>query len=253
MLFVAVFAPLLSPFDPTAQDLKSRLLPPGSMGSHGTHLMGTDGLGRDVFSMILAGTPYAVGISVAAVILAGATGTLVGAVTGFIGGRLGSAMVFVTNVQLSIPAIMLAIAVVGILTPSVPLVIVVIAFGVWVPFARISYAETQRIRDLEYIEAVRVMRGSTVRIIRSHILPNIVPHVLVMATLCVGLAVLAEASLSFVGLGAPTASPTWGLLLSQGRQYISTAWWLAIFPGLAIFLLVFAVSVIGEQVRDLKD
>jgi len=172
---------------------------------------------------------------------------------GFRGGRFGDALLYLTNIQLAFPFFLLAVTIVGIMRPSVPLVIAVIALGGWVPFARVTYSDTMQIRELEYIEAVRVMRGSSFRILFRHILPNILPNMLVLATFGLGTAIVMESGLSFVGLGIPTSTPTWGRVLSEGRDYMQTAWWLTVFPGLAIVMLVFAINVLGEQLRDYAD
>ena len=161
-----------------------------------------------------------------------AVGIAAGTIAGFNGGRVGDLLLYLSNIQLAFPFFLLAVTIVGILRPSTPLVISVIAMASWVPFARVTHAETPQIRELEYIEAVRVMRGSTARILVRHILPNVLPNVLVLATFALGTAIVMESGLSFVGLGVPSATPTWGRMLSEGRDYMETAWWLTVFPGL---------------------
>jgi peptide/nickel transport system permease protein len=253
ILVSAIGGSHLAPYDPTEQDLGSRLLPPGTSGPNGPYWFGTDALGRDILSLILAGAAPALFVSTSAVAAAATIGVLAGTGAGFRGGRLGHLLLYVTNIQLAFPFFLLAVTVVGILRPSVPLVIAVIAFGSWVPFARVTYSETMQIRELEYIEAVRVMRGSNTRILLRHILPNVIPNVLVLSTFALGTAIVMESGLSFVGLGVPTESPTWGRMLSEGRDYMQTAWWLTVFPGASIFLLVLSINVIGEQLRDYAD
>lgn len=252
-LIMALFGERIAPLDPSEQELGSRLLPPGSEGLTGSHLFGTDALGRDIFSLILVGAAPALLLSTLAVGIAAFVGTSIGMFAGYRGGRAASALIYVTNIQLAFPFLLLAITVVGILRPSVPLVVAIIALGVWVPFARVAYTDTTQIRDLDYIEAVKVMRGSDARIIFRHILPNVAPNILVLATFALGHAIVMESGLSFVGLGVPTEAPTWGRMLSEGRDYMQSAWWLTVFPGLAIFLLVLAINLLGEHLRDSAD
>ncbi|MDM0040359.1 ABC transporter permease [Variovorax sp. J22G21] len=253
MVCMAIGGTSLAPYDPEEQDLGARLLAPGSLGSAGRYWLGTDALGRDILSVMIAGAAPALVVSLVAVCLAAAIGVIVGVFAGFKGGRYASVLLFLTNIQLAFPFFLLAVTIVGILRPTVPLVIGVIALGGWVRFARVTYADTMQIRELEYIEAVRVMRGSDARIVLRHILPNVLPNILVLATFGLSTAIIMESSLSFVGLGVPTATPTWGRMLSDGRDYLVTAWWLTIFPGLAIFLLVLSINILGERLRDSTD
>jgi peptide/nickel transport system permease protein len=253
VLAAALGGDALTPFDPTFQDLGSRLLAPGTVGADGRYWFGTDALGRDVLSLLIMGARPALLVSVASVSLAAATGICAGIVAGYRGGRFAVLLLYLSNIQLSFPFFLLAITIVGILSPSVPLVIAVIALGSWVPFARVTYSDTNQIRQLEYVEAVLVMRGSLWRVLFRHILPNVLPNVLVLATFAFGTAIVMESGLSFVGLGVPTDSPTWGRMLSEGRDYMDTAWWLTVFPGSCIFLLVLSINVLGEQLRDATD
>ena len=253
MIVAALLGPYLTPYDPTAQNLLSRLLPPGASGPDGRHWFGTDALGRDILSLIIMGARPALFVSVAAAAIAAVVGVLAGMTAGFRGGRFGDLLLSLTNIQLAFPFFLLAVTIVGILRPSTGLVIAVIALGSWVPFARVTYADTQQLRELEFIEAVRVMRGSNTRILLRHILPNVLPNIVVLSTFAIGTAIVMESGLSFVGLGVPSDTPTWGRMLSEGRDYMDSAWWLTMFPGLAILLLVLVINVIGEQLRDYAD
>jgi peptide/nickel transport system permease protein len=253
MIIAALLGPALTPYDATAQNLLSRLLPPGGSGPDGSHWFGTDALGRDILSLIIMGARPALFVSVAAAAIAAVVGVLAGMIAGFRGGRFGDLLLSLTNIQLAFPFFLLAVTVVGILRPSTSLVIAVIALGSWVPFARVTYADTQQLRELEFIEAVRVMRGSNIRILFRHILPNVLPNVVVLCTFAIGTAIVMESGLSFVGLGVPSETPTWGRMLSEGRDYMDSAWWLTVFPGAAILLLVLVINVIGEQLRDYAD
>jgi peptide/nickel transport system permease protein len=253
MVVAALLGSSITPYDAAAQNLLSRLLPPGASGLDGRHWFGTDALGRDILSLIIMGTRPALFVSVAAAAIAAVVGVLAGMIAGFRGGRFGDLLLSLTNIQLAFPFFLLAVTVVGILRPSTALVIAVIALGSWVPFARVTYADTQQLRELEFIEAVRVMRGSNVRILFRHILPNVLPNIVVLCTFAIGTAIVMESGLSFVGLGVPSETPTWGRMLSEGRDYMDSAWWLTVFPGVAILLLVLVINVIGEQLRDYAD
>jgi peptide/nickel transport system permease protein len=253
LLAVAVAGDLAAPMDPVHQSLLSRLKPPGFEGREGVHWLGTDSVGRDILSLIIAGTRPAILVSGLAVGCAATLGVMLGMVCGYRKGRMGDLLLYITNIQLAFPFFLLAVTIVGIVRPSVSLVVFVIALGCWVPFARISYSETMQVVEHEYIEAVKVMRGATARILFRHVLPNILPNILVLATFSLGTAIVMESGLSFVGLGVPTRSPTWGRMLAEGRDYIGTAWWLTVFPGLAIFLLVLAINICGERLRDITD
>lgn len=253
LIVVAVTGDILATMDPSRQSLRSRLMPPGTVGRLGLHLLGTDSVGRDVFSLIIAGARPAILVSFFAVAVAAIWGVGFGLIAGYKGGRMADVLLYVTNIQLAFPFFLLAVTIVGILRPSLPLVVFVIALGCWVPFARIAYSETLLVVEQEFIEAVVVMRGSTARILLRHVLPNILPNILVLSTFALGTAIVMESGLSFVGLGVPSATPTWGKMLSEGRDYMQTAWWLTVFPGLAIFLLVLSINIIGEYLRDITD
>ncbi|MEU6262915.1 ABC transporter permease [Saccharopolyspora shandongensis] len=243
----------LAPMDPGAQQIRSRLLPPGSTSPAGTHVFGTDALGRDIWSLVLAGAHTIVLQAVLAVAIGTAVGTLLGLVCGYRGGRLGDLLILLTNLQLSFPFFLLALAVVGILGASFWLVVFVVALTSWVEVARVVYIETRGVCQLEYILAVRVMRGSGLRIISRHVLPNVASSILVLGSLAFGTAIVIISGLGFIGLSAPAASPGWGEMLSDGREYMASAWWITVIPGVAIFLLVLSVNIISEAIRDRFD
>lgn len=249
-VIMAIFGSALAPQDASAQTLSARLLEPGSRSAAGLHVLGTDALGRDMLSLILAGAQSIITIAVMAVLIGAVAGTALGMIGGFVGGRLGDVLVLLTNMQLAFPFFLLALTVVGILGPDFWIVVMVVALGTWVEFARVIYAETVQIRQLEYIQAVKVMRGSSLRSIVSHVLPNVMPTVIVLSTFALGTAIVVISGLGFVGLSVPSSSPDWGQVLSDGRDYVVTAWWLTGVPGFAIFLLVLSVNLVGESVRD---
>lgn len=252
-VFAALFGQYIVPFNTAFLNLRGRLLPPGTEVAAGMHLLGTDGLGRDILSLIVLGSRTAFMVSVISVSIAAAFGTVIGTWAGLVGGRFASFLILFSNVQLSFPFFLVAVAIIGMMQPSSALVIGVIAVGLWVPFARISYNSSRELVHLEFIDAVKVMRGSQARIILRHLIPNVLPNVIIVATFALANAIIAEAALSFLGLGMPSASPTWGRMLSEGRDYASTSWWLTVFPGLAVFLLVLSINIIGERLRIILD
>ncbi|MGO4388931.1 ABC transporter permease [Microvirga sp. 2YAF29] len=252
-VLAALFGQYIVPFNTAFLNLRGRLLPPGTEVPAGMHLLGTDGLGRDILSLIVLGSRTAFMVSVISVSIAAAFGTVIGTWAGLVGGRFASSLILFSNVQLSFPFFLVAVAIIGMMQPSSALVIGVIAVGLWVPFARISYNSSRELVHLEFIDAVKVMRGSQARIILRHLIPNVLPNVIIVATFALANAIIAEAALSFLGLGMPSVSPTWGRMLSEGRDYASTAWWLTVFPGLAVFLLVLSINIIGERLRIILD
>lgn len=252
-LVLALLGPFIIQFEAASIDLQARLKPPGARGALGVHWLGTDALGRDLLSLIALAIRPALQVSIISVALAGVVGTSLGAWAGLAGGRVAAALTLLSNVQLSFPFFLIAVVVLGMMDPSSGLVIGMIAFGFWVPFARISYNSAREISLLEFIDAVRVMRGSYARIIFRHLIPNVLPSVVILSTFMLASAIVIEAALSFVGLGMPTISPTLGRMLNEGRDYASTAWWLMVFPGVTIFILVLSINILGEQARTNLD
>lgn len=250
---VAATGSLLAPQNPARQDIGARLLPPGSQSLTGYHLLGTDPVGRDIWSMLIAGARGALVTAALAVAIGAVVGVVLGMLAGYYGGVVGDLIVYCTNTQLAFPFFLLALAAVGILGTSFGLVVVVLALGTWVQYARVIHAETQAICKLEYIAAVRVMRGSVVRCLLRHVLPNVLPTVIVLSTFALGTAIVLESGLGFIGLAPHAESPGWGEMLSDGRDYLATSWWITFFPGAAIFVVVLAVNLLGERMREQLD
>jgi peptide/nickel transport system permease protein len=248
---LAALAPALAPADPIRNDLLSRLTPPMWMdGGSGRHPLGTDTLGRDVVSRLLYGARVSLLVGFAAVLVAGAVGVALGLVAGYYGGRLDDLLMRVGDVQLAFPVLVLAIAVLSVLGASLGNVIVVLGVTGWVTYARIARAETLSLRQRDFVEGARARDGA---ILWRHILPNVLPPITVVATFSVARTIIAEASLSFLGLGIPPPAPSWGAMLDEGRNYLTTGWWLALFPGLAILLLVLGINLVGDWLRDALD
>ncbi|MCC6178554.1 MAG: ABC transporter permease [Chloroflexi bacterium] len=251
VVFAAIFAPVLAPFDPNVQDVTLRLRPPLQPGS--PYLLGTDQVGRDVLSRIIYGTRIALIVGLTAVAISGAIGIALGLVSGFYGGIVDDLIGWIANVELAFPFILLAIAVVAAIGPGLVNLIIVLSIVAWVVYARIVRAEVLAVRDLEYVQAARVIGVGDVRLLVRHILPNVLTPVIVIATFEVARMIIAEASLSFLSLGVEPSIPSWGSMLADGRQYLATAWWIATFPGLGIMLTVLAINLVGDWLRDMLD
>jgi len=250
----AAFAPLLTPFDPVEQDITQRLKPPGGSDTQGrVHPLGTDHLGRDILARILFGSRIALLVAFAAVAIAGTLGLLVGLCTGYFGGRVDDFFMRLADIQLAFPFILLAIAVIGVLGPSLGNIIAVVGVSGWVVYARIVRGEVLSLREREFVQAAIAMGSHHRRVILRHIVPNAFTPWLVIATLDMARVIILESALSFLGLGVQPPTPTWGGMLADGRVYLSTAWWLATFPGLAILLTVLGINLLGDGLRDTFD
>lgn len=254
VLVAAVFAPLVSPFDPLAQDIGQRLKEPGWQDAQGRiHPLGTDHLGRDILSRIIHGSRIALSVGLAAVAISGVLGMAVGLVSGYFGGRVDDFFMRLADIQLAFPFILLAIAVIGVLGPSLRTIIIVIGVSSWVVYARIVRSAVLTLREREFVQAAQALGSGDARILLRHVLPNALTPWLVVATLDMARVIVIESALSFLGLGVQPPAPTWGGMLADGRVYISTAWWLATFPGLAILVTVLGINLFGDGLRDTLD
>lgn len=254
-LFVltAVCAPLLAPYDPNVQNLIGRLKPPGTVSRSFHYWLGSDELGRDLLSRIIYGTRVSLLVAVLSVLLSGALGTALGLIAGYRRGWVETAVMRVADVFLSIPAVLLAIITVAVLGPSLVNVVLVLALTRWPRYARVAHAQTLATAGMSYVENAVLAGAGNARILFLHILPNIAGTLIVVATLEFGLMVLFEAGLSFLGLGVQPPTASWGSMLSTGRNYVATAWWVATLPGLCLFVLVLTVNLTGDAVRDRLD
>jgi peptide/nickel transport system permease protein len=251
---IAVTAPWLSPFDPVEQDIGNRLKPPGWRDAGGfLHPLGTDHLGRDLLARMLFGAQPALMVGVAAVLISGILGMVTGLLSGYFGGRTDDVLMRLGDVQLAFPFILLAIAVIGVLGPSLPVIIVVIGVSSWVIYARVVRGAVLSLREREFVQAAHALGSRDGRVIARHILPNVFTPWLVVATLDMARVIVLESALSFLGLGVQPPTPTWGGMLADGRVYITTAWWLATFPGLGILLTVLGINLFGDGLRDTLD
>jgi peptide/nickel transport system permease protein len=254
VLLAAMFAPLVSPFDPLEQDIGQRLREPGWQDGQGrVHPLGTDHLGRDILARIIFGSRIALVVGLAAVMISGVIGMLIGLVAGYFGGRTDDFLMRLADIQLAFPFILLAIAVIGVLGPSLRNIIIVIGVSSWVVYARVVRGEVLSIREREYVHAAVALGSRHWRVLVSHVLPNTFTPWLVVATLDMARVIVIESALSFLGLGVQPPTPTWGGMLADGRVYLSTAWWLATFPGLAILVTVLGINLFGDGLRDTLD
>lgn len=252
----AVFGPEIAPRDPNRQALTARLRPPMQQNVAGEveYILGTDGLGRDVLSRLIYGARVSLMVGLTAVMIGGTLGTILGMVGGYFGGLTDDVIGRLADIQLAFPFILLAIMVLVVLGPGVPNLVLVLGIGQWVTYARIARAETIAQREKEYVEAARSIGQQDRAIVFKTILPNILAPIIVIASFNVASVILAEASLSFLGLGVPPTVPTWGGMLAESRdQLLAGAWWLAVFPGLAIMLTVLSLNILGDWLRDFLD
>jgi peptide/nickel transport system permease protein len=255
VVITALGAPLLSPFDPVEQDIGDRRLkPPGFRDDAGRmHVLGTDHLGRDLLARVIYGAQPALLVGFAAVAISGIIGMAAGLVSGYFGGRVDDVLMRLADIQLAFPFILLAIAVIGVLGPSLKTIIIVIGVSSWVIYARVVRSTVLTLREREFVHAAQALGGRDGRIVLRHILPNALTPWLVVATLDMARVIVIESALSFLGLGVQPPTPTWGGMLADGRVYISTAWWLATFPGLAILVTVLGINLFGDGLRDTLD
>lgn len=253
MIAGAVLAPWIAPEDPAAIELSSRLSPPAwSPGGTTEHVLGTDHLGRDVLSRTLYGARVSLLVGVATTMLAASLGTFLGMVSGYFRGRADIIM-RLADVQQAYPFIALAITLVGVVGPGLKTVTLVLGIGGWVLFARVVQGQVLSLRERDYIEAARVVGANDMRIMFRHILPNIASPLIVLGSFAFALMIVTEASLSFLGFGVQPPQSTWGLMLSEARDYMQVAWWLPTFPGLAIVFTVLGANLLGDWMRDVLD
>jgi peptide/nickel transport system permease protein len=251
---MAIFAPVLAPFDPAKTNVVSRLLPPFWMeGGTTEYLLGTDNLGRDILSRIIYGSRISLMVGIAAVIVAGAIGMILGLIAGYYGKIFDFIIMRTVDSILAIPTILFMLIVLAVLGPSIPTLILVLGGTSWVTYARMVRSETLSVKERDYVRSAKAIGAKDFRIITKYILPNVISSFIVIATLNVATIIILEASLSFLGLGIQPPEVSWGLMLSDGRQYIATSWWVATFPGLAITITVLGVIFLGDWLRDELD
>jgi len=253
-VLMAILAPVLSPADPHSQSLRNRFKPPVWMeGGSTTYLLGTDRLGRDMLARIIWGSRVSLAAGVVTVLLASAFGAAVGLVAGYYGGRTDAALMRVTDATMSFPVILLALILAVTVGPSFTNVVVAIAVILWARYARVIRGQVLTLMGLDFIAQARIAGAGAWRIITRHLLPNTMNTLVVLVTLQVGYVIIVEASLSFLGAGIPPPTPAWGSMIAEGREFVTSAWWVSGLPGIAILLVVLAFNLLGDWLRDTLD
>ena len=251
-LLMAIFAPILVPHDPFAQNLMARLTPPEWMaGGSAVHPFGTDQLGRDYLSRLIYGARISMLIGILTVVTSGLIGITLGVLGGYFGGRVDDAVMFVITCRLAIPLILVALTVVALVGSSLTVVVATLGLLLWDRFAVVARTTTMQVRNLDYIAAAQAAGASRAHILLREVLPNILTHLVVVATLEMALAILLEAALSFLGLGVPPPLPSWGLMIAEAKDYMFFSPWVIMIPGVALFMLVLGINLLGDGLRDL--
>lgn len=252
VILIALSAPLIAPHDPYHQDLMNRLVPPvwDARGSW-EHVFGTDHLGRDYLSRLIYGARISLLIGIGAALISGVIGTFLGVAAGYFGGRVDMVVTFLITVRLSMPVVLVALAVVAIVGGSLQVVITVLGLLLWDRFAVVMRSSTLQIRSMDYVAAAEAVGCSTTRVLMTEIMPNVVNNLIVIATLEIAHAIILEAALSFLGLGVQPPLPSWGLMVSEGKDMMLFEPWLITIPGVALFLLVLAINLLGDGARDI--
>jgi len=250
----AAFADTLAPYDPLEQSLRTRLQPVSwQAGGDWRHPLGTDQLGRDILSRTMHGARLSLAVGCIAVVIAGTLGVLLGLLAGFYRGALDRVLMRLADIQLGMPFMLLAVLIIAIFGASVRNLVVVLAVGGWVIYARVVRVQVLSLRERSFVESARALGASDLRIVAQHILPNVVPSVTVLASFAVAQNIVLESALSFLGLGAGPRTPSWGGMLADSRAYLATAWWLAAMPGVTIMLTVLSINTVGDWLRDTLD
>ena len=254
VVFAAVFAPIIAPYSPTKQTLPDKLLPP-AWQEEGTseHLLGTDILGRDILSRLIHGARVSMIVASTALLSGGVVGGALGIVSGYVGGKVDTLIMRAVDATLAFPTILFALLLAVTMGQGVLTVVLAVTLILWARFARVTRGEVLALKNNDYIAMARIHGCSSFRIMAIHIMPNVFNTFMVMLTLHVGLVILTEASLSFLGAGIPPPTPSWGQMVSDGRAKVASAWWISIIPGLAITMVVIAFNVFGDWLRDRLD
>jgi peptide/nickel transport system permease protein len=254
MIASAIFAPYIAPCDPIKGSLSKRLKPPiWSKEGEFPHILGTDHLGRDVFSRIIYGSRISLIVGLVSSIMGATFGMIMGILSGYFRGKIDAIITKIIDIQLSFPFLLFAITVIAVLGPSLRNLLIVLAISGWVTYARVIRGQTLSLREKDFIEASRSVGSDNIRIIFGHIFPNVISYLLIIMTIEIGRIIVLESSLSFIGLGIQPPTPSWGNALSDGKEYLITAWWLATFPGIAIMSVVLCLNVLGDSARDFLE
>jgi len=254
LIGIAILAPLIAPLDPGAIDIRARLTPPAwADGGSMKHLLGTDNVGRDVLSRIIFGARVSLFVGVATVAIGGLIGSVLGLLAGYFRGWVETIIMRLVDIQLAFPSILLAVAIMALVGPSMLNVIFVLSLSTWAPFCRVARGQTLQVCNQEYITAAESLGLKDIPILIRHVIPNIINPLIVVASFALAANIINEASLSFLGVGVPPSTPTWGGMLGEGRNYLRIAWWVSTLPGIALMLSVYSVNMLGDWLRDYYD
>lgn len=251
LIFMGLTAPLIVPYDPNLQNLTNTLTAP--MWWSGDNFLGTDHVGRDILSRIFYGARISLVIAVTVVLISGVVGVALGAISGYFAGKIDFGIQKLVEVVWAFPPLLLAIAIMAFMGQGLGILIIALVSQRWIPYCRVARGQTLSLRTRDFVDAARSLGATNSRIIIKHILPNLMQAAVVIGTFAMASAIISEASLSFLGLGVPPEIPTWGGMLADGRTYISTSWWMALFPGLCIFTTVLGINLLGDGLRDIFD
>jgi peptide/nickel transport system permease protein len=253
-ILAAIFGPIIVEYNHVAVNITARLEPPGTIINDGTRAwLGTDQVGKDVLAQVFQGARVSLLVGGATILLAGSIGLFTGVIAGYVGGWVDIVLMRIADIQLAFPSILLAILMTAVLGPSILNVIIALGLTRWVVFGRVARAATLAAKERDYVLAARAMGADSRRLLVHHIVPSTIAPLIVIATVEVGLVIIAEASLSYLGLGSPASQPSWGRSVANGRDYLNNAWWISTMPGLALSLVVLAVGMFGDRLRDYLD
>lgn len=250
-ILLGIFGPLLAPHDPNKQELTAMMKPPQGIG--GAHVLGTDNLGRDILSRIVYGARVSLLVAFAVVFVSGFIGVSLGAISGYIGGKADFLIQKLVEVVWAFPPLLLGITIMAFLGQGLTNLIIALVAQRWIPYCRVVRGQALSLRERDFVMAARCLGATKSQVIGRHILPNLIQTSLVIGTFAMASSIIAEASLSFLGVGVPPEIPTWGTMLADARIYISTSWWLPLFPGLCIFITVLGINLLGDALRDILD
>ncbi len=263
LVLAAIFADLswlglpdvrLAPYDPVKISMSERFLPPFWAEEGSTaHILGTDNIGRDILSRVIYGSRISLSVSLLVIVITAGVGTVLGIIAGYLGGRTDGFLMRVTDVSLSFPPILLALLLAATMGPGYWTIVLALSILGWAPYARLIRGEALRLREEDFVGQARIIGASPIRIMVRHVFPNIINPLIIMMTLSVGMVILTEAALSYLGAGIPPPNPSWGNMVNDGRSYIDTAWWISTFPGVAIGLVVLSGNFMGDWLRDTMD
>jgi peptide/nickel transport system permease protein len=254
LVLTAIFAPLIAPYDPTLGSLGDRLTPPSwQEGGSSAHLLGTDKLGRDTLSRLIYGARTSLTVAVIAIVVAGSMGSLLGIAAGYLGGWVDIIIMRLVDLAFAFPTILLAMVLAVIFEASFTNIILVISLVLWAEYARMARGETLKVKEMDFVALAQVAGVSELKIMLRHILPNVASSLIVLATLQVGIVIIMESSLSFLGVGIPPPTPDWGSMIAEGRSYIVSAWWLSVVPGVAIVVTVLSFNLLGDTLTELLN